>query len=81
LPTETTVTTTRDRARTVLVVDDDAKLRDLLKQFFARHGIETLLRPDGSDIEQVLEQHDPARTAPRSAVGCADATTKPRSSC
>jgi two-component system phosphate regulon response regulator OmpR len=59
LPTETTVTTTRDRARTVLVVDDDAKLRDLLKQFFARHGIETLLRPDGSDIEQVLEQHEP----------------------
>jgi len=53
------VSKTRDRARTVLVVDDDARLRDLLQQFFARNGIEMLQRSDGSDIEQVLEHHQP----------------------
>ena len=45
--------------RTVLVVDDDDKLRELLREFLTRNGIDTILRPDGSDIEQVIDSREP----------------------
>jgi two-component system phosphate regulon response regulator OmpR len=46
-------------ARSILIVDDDEKLRGLLEEFLGRNGYRSLLRSDGEDIENVIDEHQP----------------------
>jgi len=43
----------------VLVVDDDPALRQLLADYLNRHGYDTLLAPDASELEARIERYDP----------------------
>lgn len=43
----------------VLVVDDDPALRQLLADYLNRHGYDTLLAPDGADLESRIERYSP----------------------
>jgi two-component system OmpR family response regulator len=40
----------------ILIVDDDAGIRDLLGQFLQKHGFETLLARDGKQMWELYEQ-------------------------
>lgn len=42
----------------ILVVDDDAGIRDLLAQFLKRHGFSVFVADGGEVMWQLLEQHD-----------------------
>lgn len=43
----------------VLVVDDDPALRQLLADYLNRHGYDTLLAPDASDLESRIQRFNP----------------------
>lgn len=43
----------------VLVVDDDPALRQLLADYLNRHGYDTLLAPDASDLESRIQRYHP----------------------
>jgi two-component system phosphate regulon response regulator OmpR len=45
--------------RTILVVDDDARLRELLKSFLESNGYGVSLLPDGREVENVLAREAP----------------------
>lgn len=40
----------------VLVVDDDARIRDLLKRYLTQEGLEVLLAEDGRSLNRVLQR-------------------------
>jgi two-component system OmpR family response regulator len=46
-------------AKTILVVDDDADVRELLGEFLARHGFDVHLARDGRHALQVLAKIEP----------------------
>jgi len=43
----------------VLVVDDDIELRQLLAQYLNKHGFDTVLAADATDLEQKIERFEP----------------------
>ncbi|HLS50763.1 MAG TPA: response regulator, partial [Burkholderiaceae bacterium] len=43
----------------ILVVDDDPALRQLLADYLNRHGYDTLLAPDASDLEARIARFQP----------------------
>lgn len=45
--------------QTILIVDDDAGIRDLLGQFLQKHGFETLLAKDGKHMWELCEKTSP----------------------
>jgi DNA-binding response OmpR family regulator len=49
-----------DRELQVLLVDDDADLRDLLRTFFQQHGIECSVLHDASRLDRRLERERPS---------------------
>ena len=50
------MTTTPDRADKILVVDDDARIRDLLKRYLTQEGFEVLLAEDGKSLNRVMQR-------------------------
>lgn len=44
----------------VLLVDDDADLRDLLRTFFQQRGVEISVLHDATDLERRLERERPS---------------------
>lgn len=50
------IITSMSRTPNILIVDDDAGIRDLLGQFLQRHGFETLLARDGKQMWELYEQ-------------------------
>ena len=40
----------------ILVVDDDARIRDLLKRYLTQEGLEVLLAEDGRSLSRVLQR-------------------------
>ena len=46
--------TTADRADKILIVDDDARIRDLLKRYLMQEGFEVLQAEDGKSLTRVL---------------------------
>ena len=44
---------------TVLIVDDDKKLRDLLTEYLTGYGFQVSTRPDGLNILKSIEETDP----------------------
>ena len=44
---------------TVLLVDDDAKLRKLLKEYLEGYGIRVLTLPDGSEVLKTIQMKSP----------------------
>ena len=40
----------------ILVVDDDARIRDLLKRYLSQEGLEVLLAEDGRSLSRVLQR-------------------------
>ena len=45
--------------KTILVVDDDTKLRDLLKEYLEEYGYRILALPDGSDAVETIRTKSP----------------------
>jgi len=45
--------------KTILIVDDDAKLRELLDEYLASYGFEVLLLPDGSTVLKTIQLKAP----------------------
>ena len=45
--------------RKVLIVDDDEKLRQMLKEYLETYGCRIALRPDGLDILEAIRQEEP----------------------
>ena len=43
----------------ILLIDDDAELRQLLATYFGRHGFDTLLLPDTRQLDAYLERYQP----------------------
>lgn len=43
----------------ILVVDDDADLRQLLAAYLNKHGFDTLLAPDGNDMKSRIDRFEP----------------------
>ncbi|MFM2057718.1 MAG: hypothetical protein RLY71_2103 [Pseudomonadota bacterium] len=41
----------------LLIVDDDAEIRQLLADYLARHGFETVVARNGREMGQALQQH------------------------
>ena len=48
------MTQTPDRPDKILVVDDDARIRDLLKRYLTQEGFEVLLAEDGKSLTRVM---------------------------
>ncbi|RFA24746.1 DNA-binding response regulator [Alkalilimnicola ehrlichii] len=46
-------------AQTLVIVDDDAEIRDLLADYLGRHGYRTLTAEDGEALSRVLATHSP----------------------
>jgi len=44
---------------TILVVDDDPEIRDLLARFLDKHGMETVTAPDGEKALRALKDRNP----------------------
>jgi len=42
------------RRTRIIVVDDDAKLRELLRRHLAEHGFEVLVAPDGQSLDRLM---------------------------
>ena len=42
------------RQTRIIVVDDDAKLRELLRRHLAEHGFEVLVAPDGQSLDRLM---------------------------
>ncbi len=47
------------QGKTILIVDDDLKLRGLLSQYLAGYGLKVHTLPDGSQLEPTLRQNQP----------------------
>jgi two-component system phosphate regulon response regulator OmpR len=45
--------------KTILIVDDDAKLRELLDEYLASYGFEVSMLPDGSAVLKTIQLHAP----------------------
>jgi two-component system phosphate regulon response regulator OmpR len=43
----------------ILLIDDDAELRQLLATYLGRHGFDTLLLPDTRQLDAFLERYQP----------------------
>jgi two-component system phosphate regulon response regulator OmpR len=56
---ETTMTQTPDRPDKILVVDDDARIRDLLKRYLTQEGFDVLLAEDGKSLTRVMMRETP----------------------
>jgi two-component system phosphate regulon response regulator OmpR len=52
-------TATPASKRRILVVDDDADLRQLLSSYLTRHGFDVLLLPDTVQLDTFLERYSP----------------------
>jgi twitching motility two-component system response regulator PilG len=52
-------TSAAPRADRVVIVDDDARIRDLLRRYLAQEGFEVLLAEDGFDALAKVNDHDP----------------------
>ena len=48
------MTQTPDRPDKILVVDDDARIRDLLKRYLTQEGFDVLLAEDGRSLNRVM---------------------------
>ena len=46
--------TNPDRADKILIVDDDARIRDLLKRYLVQEGFEVLQAEDGKSVTRLL---------------------------
>jgi two-component system OmpR family response regulator len=46
-------------AKTILVVDDDQDIRQLLSDYLQRHGFRTLTAADGNEMDQQMAQETP----------------------
>ena len=53
------MTQTPDRPDKILVVDDDARIRDLLKRYLAQEGFDVLLAEDGKSLTRVMMRETP----------------------
>ncbi|QIE26230.1 hypothetical protein SBC1_44970 (plasmid) [Caballeronia sp. SBC1] len=53
-----------NRETRILLVDDDAALRDLLKAFFDERGVSVTFREDVRDLNQVVLRERALRTRP-----------------
>jgi len=47
------------RQTRIIVVDDDAKLRELLRRHLAEHGFEVLVAPDGQSLDRLMLRDRP----------------------
>ena len=45
--------------KTILIVDDDAKLRELLDEYLASYGFEVLMLPDGVTVLKIIQLKAP----------------------
>ena len=45
--------------KTILIVDDDAKLRELLDEYLASYGFEVLMLPDGATVLKIIQLKAP----------------------
>jgi two-component system, OmpR family, phosphate regulon response regulator OmpR len=76
-----------DTPTQVLLVDDDADLRDLLRTFFQQRGIEFSLLHDATHLERRLERERPSIVVLDLMMpgvngrSCVRAATRFRSSC
>ncbi len=52
-------TTRAGSKRRLLVVDDDAELRQLLSTYLTRHGFDVLLLPNTGQLDQYLDRYSP----------------------
>jgi two-component system phosphate regulon response regulator OmpR len=48
------MTQTHDKPDKILVVDDDARIRDLLKRYLTQEGFDVLLAEDGKSLNRVM---------------------------
>jgi two-component system phosphate regulon response regulator OmpR len=48
------MTATHDRPDKILIVDDDARIRDLLKRYLTQEGFDVLLAEDGKSLNRVM---------------------------
>eukprot|EP01030_Chromulinospumella_sphaerica_P016907 gene16907-16725_t len=46
--------TTTNRTDKVLVVDDDARIRDLLRRYLTQEGFEVMVAEDGKALNRLL---------------------------
>jgi two-component system OmpR family response regulator len=51
------MSTRETSAATILVVDDDAEIRDLVAAFLRKHGFEVITTGDGSSVDAMLSRH------------------------
>ena len=83
--------TTTNRTDKILVVDDDARIRDLLRRYLTQEGFEIMIAEDGKALNRILLRETvdlivldlmmPARMACPSAAVCARPMTARPSSC
>ena len=66
----------------IMVVDDDVRLRDLLRRYLTEQGFQVVTAESAPAMNKLwLRERCPAKTACRSAAACAVPATRPRSSC
>jgi two-component system phosphate regulon response regulator OmpR len=53
------MTAPHDRPDKILIVDDDARIRDLLKRYLTQEGFDVLLAEDGKSLNRVLMRETP----------------------
>ena len=44
------------RADKVVVVDDDARIRDLLRRYLSQEGFEVMVAEDGKNLNRILQR-------------------------
>lgn len=47
------------KGKTILIVEDDSKIRQLIKIYLEREGFEVLEAGNGIEGQQMFESHDP----------------------
>jgi two-component system phosphate regulon response regulator OmpR len=47
-------TTNNNRTDKILVVDDDARIRDLLRRYLTQEGFEVMIAEDGKALNRIL---------------------------
>ncbi len=53
------IATAATTMKKILLIDDDAELRQLLATYLGRHGFDTLLLPDTRQLDAFLERYQP----------------------
>src|SRR5258708_17206632 len=48
--------TTTNRTDKILVVDDDARIRDLLRRYLTQEGFEIMIAEDGKALNRILDR-------------------------